>query len=384
MNNHLDNKQQAFIPREIVEKMNDKKRTGKAIILFGARQTGKTTLMKKLFGGRDDVFWMNGDEPDAHAILSDITSPQLRTMLTGYSTLVIDEAQRIKDIGLILKRITDSLPWIQAAVTGSSSFELGNKLNEPLTGRKWEYQLFSLSFSELAAYANPIEEKRLLHHRMLFGSYPEIVTASGNERELLHLLADSYLYKDILMLEGINKPEKLIRLLQAIAYQIGSQVSYSELSRMTGLNHETVEKYIQILEKAFIIFRLGSYSRNLRRELKKSRKIYFLDTGIRNAVIADFSPIGGRKDAGALWENYLISERRKYLQNRGWHRNCFFWRTIDQQEIDYLEEYDGKIRAYEFKWNPRKNSTAPKTFMQGYDDASYSVITPENYVTFLL
>ncbi len=284
----------------------------KAIILYGARQVGKSTLLDQLAPKlAKPQLWLNGDDADTRSILASSNATRLKALLGKTRTLIIDEAQRIPDIGLTIKIILDQIPGIKVIATGSSSFELGNQINEPLTGRKWEYHLFPLSYEELVTHTSPLEEQRLLEQRLIFGSYPEIVTHPGDENERLKLLADSYLYKDILISEQLKKPEKLEKLLQALAYQVGNQVSYNELSGLTGLDNKTVEKYIQILERAYIVFRLPSFSRNLRSELKKSRKIYFYDNGLRNAVINQFAPLAIRNDVGALWENYMISERLK-------------------------------------------------------------------------
>ncbi|MDA3941600.1 MAG: ATP-binding protein [Spirochaetia bacterium] len=356
---------------------------GKALILLGARQTGKTTLLKEIFGSRSNVIWLNGDEPDTLAMFSDSNSSRLRSILAGYNILVVDEAQRIKDVGLKFKLITDQIPEIQLIASGSSAFDLANSINEPLTGRKLEYYLYPLSFKEMVLHHGELEESRLLSHRMVFGYYPEVVTAAGNEKEILHQLSDSYLFKDILMWERIKKPEKLVKLLQALAFQVGSEVSYNELGRMVGLNNETIEKYIQLLEKTFVIFRLGAFSRNLRKELRKGKKIYFYDNGIRNALIANFALPELRQDIGALWENFLLSERMKYLHYQRIWSNSYFWRTQNQQEIDYIEERDGILHAFEFKWNPSKRARLSLTFSRAYPNYEFSVISRENYMEFL-
>ena len=372
-----------MIKRSLAEILQRNKGKRKALILLGARQTGKTTLLKELFGNRSNVLWLNGDEPDTLAMFSDATSTRLRSMLAGYDTLVVDEAQRIKNVGLKFKLITDQIPEIQLIASGSSAFDLANLVNEPLTGRKLEYHLYPLSFKEMVLHHGQMEEIRLLSHRLIFGYYPDVVTAEGNEKEILHQLSDSYLFKDILMWERIKKPDKLIKLLQALAFQVGSEVSYNELGRMLGLNNETIEKYIQLLEKTFVIFRLGAFSRNLRKELRKGKKFYFYDNGIRNALIANFALPELRQDIGALWENFLMSERMKYLHYQRIWSNSYFWRTQDQQEIDYIEERDGVLHAYEFKWSPAKKARLSRTFSNAYPNHEYSVITRENYMEFL-
>lgn len=373
-----------MIERLLSDKITRRLHDGKAIVILGPRQSGKTTLLRRVTEDlADAVLWLNGDEPDIRLMLANVSSSHLKSLIGQRSVVVIDEAQRIENVGLCLKLIVDNLPGVKVLASGSSSFELANRINEPLTGRKWEYFLYPLSWQEMISHHGELEERRLLHHRLVFGSYPEIVAQPGDHEARLLQLADSYLYKDILNWGGIQKPERLERLLQALAFQVGSQVSYSELAGVTGLNNETVEKYITILEKAFIVFRLGSFSRNLRNELKKSRKIYFFDNGIRNTVIRHFNPVELRDDVGALWENYLLSERLKLMANSGFSANRFFWRTAQQQEIDYLEERNGRLSAWEFKWNPKAKEKYPITFSKNYPQAALSTITPDNMSGFL-
>jgi uncharacterized protein len=268
--------------------------------------------------------------------------------------------------------------------SGSSAFELKNQINEPLTGRKWEYELYPFSFQELSNHTNLVQELSNLENRLVFGCYPEVVNHSGNAREYLESLAESYLFKDIFTWQQIKKPEKLLKLLQAIAFQVGNEVSYNELGNMVGLDNQTVENYITTLERAFVIFRLQPLSMNLRKELKTKRKIYFYDNGIRNAIIAQFSPIETRTDIGALWENYFISERLKMNAYNGIKVNSYFWRTSDQQEIDYIESRDGVYQTFELKWNPNKSPKLSKTFASAYPNNSYNVINRQNYFEFLL
>ena len=357
----------------------------KAIIVMGARQVGKSTLLEALFNTRDDVLWMNGDDPDIQQLFAQMTSTRIRAIIGTKRILVIDEAQRIPDIGLRLKLVTDQVKDVQVIATGSSSFELANKVNEPLTGRKREFRMFPVSFSEMVSHAGLLDELRLLPHRMVYGYYPEVVCSPGNERTVLKELTDSYLYRDILSIDSIGKPDKLNRLVQALAFQIGSQVSYNEIGQLVGLDSKTVERYVDILEKSYIIFRLASFSRNLRNELKSSRKIYFWDLGIRNAVIGNLSQVENRTDTGPLWENFCIAERMKLLSYRGSFAQSWFWRTHQQKEIDYLEEEDGVLRAFEFKWNDRKASTkAPTAFTAAYPDATFQVVTPHNIDEFAI
>lgn len=355
---------------------------GKAIVVMGARQTGKTTLLKALFEGHD-VLWFSGDNPGVQSRFSQADAPLLKALIGEKKILIIDEAQKIENIGNTLKIIVDQIPEVQVIATGSSSFDLANKTNEPLTGRKFEFTMFPLSTNEMIQHHGLYEEETLLNHRLVFGYYPEVVTNTGSEVEILQLLSDSYLFKDVLMLDNIQKPDALVRLLQALAYQIGNQVSYNELSQIIGLDSKTVEKYVTLLEKSYIIFRLGSFSRNLRNELKKSRKIYFYDNGIRNAILSNFQMAETRTDIGALWENYLISERKKHNHYQRRFANNWFWRTRNGQEIDYLEDINGKITTFEFKWNPHKKVKPPKAFTNHYPDSTFEVITPKNYIPFV-
>lgn len=357
---------------------------GKAIILLGARQVGKTTLLKMLFGNAPDVLWLNGDELDVQALFETISATRLKAIFGNNKIILIDEAQRIKDIGLRMKLITDQIPEVQLVATGSSAFELANQVNEPLTGRKWEYKMYPISFGEMVKHHGLLEEKRMLPHRMVFGYYPDVINNVGVEKEILKQLSNSYLYKDVLLLEQIKKPEGLIKLLQGLAFQVGSQVSYNELSKLCGLDAKTVEKYIVLLEQTFIVYRVGSFSRNLRSELKKSRKIYFYDNGIRNALIANFNQLELRQDIGALWENFVFSERMKYLHYQQKWTNTWYWRTKEQKEIDCIEESDGQITAFEFKWQPNAKFKAPKLFLENYPNSLYKIIHRDNIEDFLL
>lgn len=356
----------------------------KVIVLLGARQTGKTTLLTNCIKNRADTLWLNGDEYDVQQIFEKPTSIQLKNAIGLHKIVVIDEAQRLFNIGIGLKLIYDNFPEIQLIATGSSAFDLKNKLNEPLTGRKLEYQLFPLCFEELVNHHGLFTEKRNLTTRLVFGSYPEVINNAGNEIQILKFLADSYLYKDILMLDSVKKPEKLIKLLQALALQIGSDVSYNEIGNLIGIDSKTIENYIDLLEKSFIIFKLNSLNRNARNELKLSKKIYFYDNGIRNAVINNFQVSAVRTDIGALFENYLISERMKTNGYQSNYAKSYFWRTKDQQEIDYVEESNGKFVAFEFKWSENKKVRFSKTFTNAYPGTECITISPSNYEDFLI
>jgi len=368
-----------ILEKQILAKIN----TNKAIIILGSRQVGKTTLLKSLFENSSETIWLNADEPDIQAIFANISSKRFEAIIGNKKMIIIDEAQRIPDIGLKMKLITDQLPSIQLIATGSSAFELSNKLNEPLTGRKWEFKMYPISFQEMVNHHGLLNEIRLLPHRLVYGFYPDVVNHQGNEKEILKQLSDSYLYKDLLMMDQIKKPSALVKLLQALALQIGSQVSYHELAQICGLDGKTVEKYMMLLEQSYIIFRLASFSRNQRNELKKSRKVYFFDNGIRNSLIANFEHIENRTDIGALWENYLVSERIKYLAYQQKWVNNWYWRTTEQQEIDYVEEENGQLSAFEFKWNPKAKGSVPSSFRKTYPAATINRIHRENFETFL-
>ena len=373
-----------MIERLLYKTIENKLFAGKIIILTGARQVGKTTLLKQLLRHKEGVLWLNGDELQVQNLFANASADRLLSEFSNSKIVILDEAQRIENIGLRLKLIADSDSEVQVIATGSSAFELANKVNEPLTGRKWEYQMFPLSFGEMVAHHGKLKEMRMLPRRIIYGYYPEVVTNDGNEVEILKLLTDAYLYKDILSWESIKHPDKLQTLLRALAYQVGSQVSYNELSQMCSMDSKTVERYINLLEQCYIIFRLPSFSRNLRHELKSSRKIYFYDNGIRNALIADYRAPEVRQDIGALWENFVIAERMK--SNEYYHRwvNRYFWRTKQQQEIDYLEEGGGNLHAYEMKWNPRAKASITKTFTEAYPNSEFQVITTDNIADFLL
>lgn len=374
-----------MIYRELLNILPDRLFKQKAIIITGPRQSGKTTLIKLLLDLVNQPFvWFNADEPNVPELFRAISSLEIKNLIGKNKIMVIDEAQRIRGIGLTLKLIVDSLPDIQVIATGSSSFDLLDEINEPLTGRKFQYQLYPLSFGELTKENGLIEEKRLMNQRLVFGSYPDVVNNPGDATEILTWLADSYLYKDLFRVESIKKPDLIFKLLQLLAHQVSSEVSYNELAQNLSSDPKTVEKYIGLLEKTFVVFRLPALSRNVRNEIKKSRKIYFYDNGIRNSIINNFNPVNIRQDVGKLWENYLISERIKTAAYQRIHANRFFWRTKLQQEIDYIEERVGKLWAYEFKYNPSKMPVLSKTFANAYPDHNYKVINSENYQEFLL
>jgi hypothetical protein len=373
-----------MIIRQLSENIQKNLSLKKAVVILGARQVGKTTLLQQLNLEPDNTLTLNGDEPDVRGLLIGINSSRLRTVFGDKKNIIIDEAQLIPEIGMTLKLITDQLKDVQLFVSGSSSIDIANQINEPLTGRKLEYQMYPVSFGEMVKHHGLLEEKRQLPHRLVFGSYPEIITSPGNEILLLKNIAGSYLFKDILSFGEIKKPIVLEKLLKALALQVGNEVSFNELSQLVGADKETVEKYIDLLEKAFIVFRLNALNRNVRNEIKKGKKIYFVDNGIRNAVIGNFILWENRTDKGALWENFLVSERIKYLNYYGFYGNYYFWRTTQQQEIDFIEEQDGKFNAYEFKLSSTKNTKLSSTFQNAYLVAGYQTISMLNVEDFLL
>ena len=359
---------------------------GKAIILLGARQVGKTTLLKKIIQEQHvEALYLNCDEPQTVAALTNCNLKELQMIVGANKFVVIDEAQKVDNIGLTLKLIVDNMPDVQVIATGSSAFELRNCLNEPLTGRKYEYQMFPISSKEIYQSSGYLDLKGLLETRLIYGSYPDILNHANDARELLRMLTDSYLYKDILATDNLRKPDVLDKLLRALAFQVGSEVSYNELAQTVGTDSKTVERYIELLEKCYIIFRLHGLSRNLRNELKKAKKIYFYDNGVRNAVIQQFAPLELRNDAGALWENFFISERVKRNHYQLNYCNTYFWRTKSQLEIDYIEEQNGQMTVFEMKWNPKKASTSiPDVFLKAYNVKETVIITPDNYLDYLL
>lgn len=357
----------------------------KTIIVYGARQTGKTTLMEQILAPyKEETLFLNGDDADTREMLTNLNATQMVPIIANSRIILLDEAQRIPETGLVLKIIHDNFKNVQLIATGSSSFDLANKIMEPLTGRKFEFTLYPLSFSEMVDHHGFLTEKRLLEHRLIYGYYPDIAINMGQEKKLLKSLASSFLYKDLLTLETIKKPVLLEKILTALALQIGNEVSYNELAQMLNSDKETIEKYIDLLEKTGVIFRLKALSRNVRNEIKKGRKIYFHDNGIRNAVLNNFSPLSARTDKGALWENFFISERLKYLGNNEMDVKTWFWRTTQQQETDYIEEWEEKLLAFEIKWNPQKKVRLSKTFANAYPNHKFKVITPENFHEFVM
>ena len=367
------------ITRTLESKIKERFHSGRAIILYGARRVGKTTLIKTISEKLEKVAYFNADLATDRDLWAAKSLDYLRTVLKDYKFIIIDEAQNIPDIGQVLKILVDNFPDVQVIATGSSSFDLTQKAGEPLTGRKWEFNLYPLTFYEIMQHYGLLEARRKLEQILTFGSYPEILLKPQYAEDILLELVSSYLLKDVFAWAGIKKPDKIFTLLKALAYQVGSQVSYSELSRLTGLDSTTVERYIDLLEKNFVVFRLSPFSRNLRKELKKAKKIYFWDVGIRNAIIQDFSAFGVRQpeEQGKLWENFVISEIIKHERHSGGKANFYFWRTRDGAEVDLLRVANGQIYAYEMKLH--KRARLPQSFVEAYKPAGFQNVTLENF-----
>ncbi|MBQ8656506.1 MAG: ATP-binding protein [Prevotella sp.] len=372
-----------MIKRILEQVIPEEFRRRKVIVLLGPRQVGKTTLLNMLAPTGRKTLTLNCDDQDDARLIEEKTTTELRALLMPYDMVFIDEAQRVRNIGLVLKKIGDLKLDTQVIVTGSSSLALADDVNEPATGRLIEHLMFPLSLAEMAAETSEREERRMLEQRLIYGLYPEVVTDPAAAKQTLVGLANNYLYKDLLTYRGIKKPDVLQKLVRALALQMGSEVAYNELSNLLGIDKETVENYIDLLEKCFVVFRLDSFSRNLRNEIKKGKKIYFYDNGIRNAVLSNFAPLELRNDVGALWENLMMSERVKRNAYMGSYAQLYFWRTHDQSEIDLVEDEDGQIRTFEFKWNEKKKARMPQSFAKNYPGSTFQVITPETYWDFV-
>jgi uncharacterized protein len=368
-------------------KINELLEKNKVLVIYGPRRIGKTTLVENFLKQTILKFnYVTGDSLEIQSILSSQDFDRILPWAQNYELIVIDEAQQVPNIGMGLKILVDHVPEIQIIATGSASFALSQKIGEPLTGRKRTLNLFAMSQSELLSeYANKYELKSKLENFLIYGSYPEVITANDKKKkiEILEEISSSYLLKDVLMLENVKSSNVLMKLLKMLAFQVGSEVSLNELATKIGLDIKTVDRYLDILEKGFVIKSLSSYSRNLRKELTRKYKYYFFDNGIRNALISQFNSIDNRDDIGKLWENFLVMERLKKQAYAPIYVNNFFWRTYDQKEIDWVEERDGKLFGFEFKWGDRKIKE-PKLWKQTYDNAEYQIIDQENYLEFVL
>ena len=373
-----------LLRRKLQQVIENRMFKGKAIILVGARQVGKSTLFRQILSDKTDFLTLSCDDPEVREMLNGINQGELQRVVGNHRIVMVDEAQRVSGIGLAMKLIADNMPEVQLLITGSSSLMLQGSLNEPLTGRKFEYHLYPFSTQELVENKGLLRTKSMLESRLIFGSYPDIINNIGDTREILMNLSGSYMYQDLLSMEGVRKPVLIEKLLVALALQVGSEVSYNELAQTVGSDAKTVEKYIDLLEKCYVLFRLPAMSRNLRSELKRGKKIYFYDNGIRNALIQNLNPLAMRSDLGALWENFVISEIIKYNHYNGRYANYYFWRTTSQREIDFIEERDGQLHLYEMKWNPKKSKAkVPTEFSKAYGEMPFMVVTPENYLDLL-
>jgi len=370
-----------FIQQNITQKLYQ----NRIIILYGARRTGKTTIVRNILKEQKvSGFYFDFEDPDNRLLFENAGVDKLKMLLKGYELVVFDEAQKFSQIGQLLKLIHDHIGHIQIIATGSSSFDLANKITESLTGRKWEFILYPVSAQEIIANQSAIFAIKNLEQFLLYGQYPDVLEADFlAKKEILKELTTSYLLKDVFLLQDIRNPEVLEKLLKLLALQISSEVSYHEIATKLGINQETVVRYINLLEKAFVIFRLPAFSRNQRNELTKTRKIYFYDLGIRNSLIQNFNPLELRNDIGALWENFLIIERMKRNEYQQISSNNYFWRNYSQQEIDFIEEKDGVLNCFEFKWNDRKKAKLPNSFKDAYPNNTFEVINQDNWLGFV-
>lgn len=370
-----------YLVRDLSKNIIRKLQPNKVVIVFGARRVGKTVLVKEILSKiNEPVLSLNGEDINVHDKLANRSIENYKQILGSFKLLYIDEAQKIPEIGLKLKLMIDGIDDLKIIISGSSSFDINKDAGEPLTGRKYSFNLFTLSENEFNQVENSVIKLDKVRERMVFGNYPELIHIQDRKDKIDYLneMVSSYLLKDILIFENIKNSQKIFNLLRLIAFQIGGEVSLQELGKQLGISKNTVEKYLDLLSKVFILHKVEGFSRNLRKEITKNSRWYFLDNGIRNAVIANFNPIQSRNDIGALWENYMISERLKYQEYTGLSSNNYFWRTYDQQEIDWVEERDGSIFGYEFKWKESK-VTVPKQWKNAYPDSSFTVITQNSF-----
>lgn len=374
------------IKRQIEERLLSRVLPGKVLVLLGPRRVGKTFLANRLLAGIEEphLYW-SGEDTELWKLLETRSVAHYKNLIGSYRLLVIDEAQKIRDIGAVLKLMVDHIEGLKVITTGSSAFDLNKRLGEPLTGRKWTYHLFPLSEQEWSGKEDFLTQQTNLRERMVLGNYPELIHLPDRNDKTAYLtqLVRDYLLKDILELEGLRNTHKVMDLLRLIAFQTGSEVSISELGRQLGMDKNTVERYLNLLAEIFVLFNVRAYSRNLRKEITKSSKWYFYDTGIRNTVISNFNPMALRNDQGILWENYMISERIKYQQYNALASNNFFWRTYDQQEIDWVEERGGRLYGYEMKWG-KQSAKIPPAWAAAYPDSAFEVVHPGNFRDFVM
>ena len=374
-----------YIPQKHLENLKGLIKPNKVVIIYGPRRSGKTTLLKKFLEQVTEKYLLlNGEDIFVQESLSTQSIIKLKNLIGDHTLLAIDEAQRVPDIGLNLKLMVDNIEKIKIVATGSASFDLLQKLGEPLTGRKFTLRLFPLAQMEISQIEQPYETKANLENRLIFGSYPEVVLAKDDQERILYLkeLVSSYLYKDILEMNGLRHAERLIKILQLLAFQVGNKVSISEIATQVGINKKTVERYLDLLEKVFVLFKIKGFARNLRKEISKSSKYYFYDLGVRNTLINNFNPLNIRNDLGALWENYILGERIKKQEYSGIQANNYYWRTYDKKEIDLIEERAGKLYAYEIKWRAEKIKP-PTDWHKAYPDSEFSVVSQDNYLEFI-
>jgi len=376
-----------YYKRAILEDLQLKLKPNKVLILLGARRVGKTQVIKKyLESTNENVLQLNGEDINDARLLEERSASNYTKLLQNVSILIIDEAQSITDIGLILKLIVDSIEGIKVIATGSSMFDLANKLGEPLVGRKNTMYLFPLAQIEFTQFENYKQTTEKLEERLIYGGYPEVThyDSWGEKQTYLREIVNSYLLKDILVFDGIKNADKIYDLLRLIAFQVGKEVSLQELGNQLNISKNTVEKYLDLLSKVFIIFKIEGFSKNLRKEITKSSRWYFYDNGIRNTIINNFNTINNRTDIGDLWENYLASERFKKQQYQKIYKQNYFWRTYDQQELDWLETEAETIAGYEFKWNENRKTKIPGAFAKAYPEATFEVINKQNYLDFII
>lgn len=375
-----------FLQRKISDSVIQNLRPNKVVVLLGSRRTGKTILLNTILGQLNEKhLLLNGDDFTTITLFEPRTVEHFKSVLGNIKLLVIDEAQQIPEIGKSLKLIVDNIPDIRVLITGSSTFDMLNKIGEPLTGRKTTFYLYPFSQEEYNQTENIVETKSRLNERLIFGNYPELIHLEGKLEKTNYLkeLASSYLLKDILTFEGIKNANKILNLLKLIAFQIGKEVSLHELGRQLGLHKNTVDKYLDLLSKTFVIFSINAFNRNLRNEISKSKRWYFYDNGIRNILIENVNSLQSRNDIGELWENYLVSERIKFQHYNQLLCSNYFWRTYQQQEIDWIEEREGKLFAYEIKWNAKRKVKIPTSWKNGYPDSTFEVINQENYLKWI-